>query len=75
MRTPWSPSRLIAARKTPERLKVTTFLGGSAIGFPVCGFLPLRACFSFTENFPNPVMSTSFAVLQGLFNQLKKGVD
>src|SRR5208283_3014489 len=59
-----SPSPFIAVRKTTEHLNVTTFLGGSVIGFPVCGFLPLRACFSFTENFPNPLTRTSYTELR-----------
>ena len=58
MRTPWSSSPFIAARRTLESLKVTPSLGGR-IALPVWGFLALRASFSFTENFPNPLTSTS----------------
>jgi len=53
------PSPYIPTRRTSEHLNVTTFRGGSAIVSPVCGFLPIRRCFSFTANFPNPMMRTS----------------
>jgi hypothetical protein len=51
MRTPQSTSPFISARKTPERLNVTTFFDGSVTGSPVCRFLPLRACSPFTKIF------------------------
>ena len=58
-----------------EHLNVTTFLGGSIIGSPVWGFLPLRAYFSCTENFPNPLMRTSSPFCRDCFISSKKGVD
>jgi hypothetical protein len=45
--------------KLPELLKLTTFRAGSILSSPVAGFLSRRSCFSFTENFPNPVIRTS----------------
>jgi hypothetical protein len=75
MHTPQSPFPFIPARKTLEHLNVTTFLGGSIIGSPVWGFLPLRAYFSCTENFPNPLMRTSSPFCRDCFISSKKGVD
>ncbi len=69
---PQSPSPFILVRRTSERLKVTTLLGGSVIGSPVRGFLPVRPCFSFTENFPNPMMETSSPFCRDCFMSSKR---
>jgi hypothetical protein len=75
MHTPQSLSPFIPARKTPEHLNVTTFPGPIIIGSPVSGFLPLRSYFSFTENFPKPLMRTSSPFSRDFFISSKKGVD
>jgi hypothetical protein len=51
--------RLIMSLNFAEHLKVTTFLSSSVMSSPVAGFLPLRACFSLTQNLPNPLINTS----------------
>ena len=57
---PWPyPPVLILSFKTEETLKVTTFLSCNMRSSPVAGFLPLRLFLLFTQNFPNPEISTS----------------
>jgi hypothetical protein len=51
---------LIVFLSFPEHLNVTTFFAGSTNGLPVRGFLPFLSFLSRTENFPNPLMRTSF---------------
>ena len=50
---------LILSRNFREHLTVTTLLGSSIISLPVAGFLPFRCFFSFTQNFPKRLTSTS----------------
>ena len=49
----------ILALNFPEHLNPTTLLAPNVKFSPVAGFLPLLSLFSFTQNFPNPVIRTS----------------
>jgi hypothetical protein len=50
---------LILSLSTAEHLNVITLRASKLKCSPVLGFLPRRAAFPLTLNFPNPLMSTS----------------
>src|SRR5208283_3691054 len=53
------PALFSAAFNTGEYFHVITFRASNTMGFPVLGFLPVRACFDLTFHFPKPEIITS----------------
>jgi hypothetical protein len=60
---------------TEEHLKVIACLSGSISRSPVSGFLPLCLPFCFAQNLPNQCDQDILAALEGLLDNLKRGVD